>query len=52
MESDWSAVSAGDYHSIAIKSDGTIWAWGDNEYGQLGNDGIIWIPSQPQPRQP
>lgn len=25
-------------HSLAVKSDGTVWAWGDNRYGQLGND--------------
>lgn len=29
-------VAAGGYHSIAIKSDGTIWTWGLNNYGQLG----------------
>jgi alpha-tubulin suppressor-like RCC1 family protein len=31
------AVSAGDGHSIALKSDGTVWVWGSNEYGQVGN---------------
>jgi len=29
-------VSAGGSHTLAIKSDGTLWAWGWNEYGQLG----------------
>lgn len=29
-------VAAGGYHSIAIKSGGTIWTWGLNNYGQLG----------------
>src|SRR5439155_24408811 len=24
------------FHSLALKSDGTVWAWGDNLYGQLG----------------
>jgi alpha-tubulin suppressor-like RCC1 family protein len=23
-------------HSLAIKNDGSLWAWGENEYGQLG----------------
>lgn len=30
-------VSAGDSHSLALKSDGTAWAWGSNELGQLGD---------------
>ena len=34
---DWVAVSAGDSHSLALKSDGSLWAWGDNWYGQLGD---------------
>lgn len=29
-------IAAGDMHSVAIKSDGTVWAWGDNTFGQLG----------------
>ena len=31
------AVAAGNRHSLALRSDGTVWAWGDNSYGQLGN---------------
>lgn len=29
-------VSAGDYHSLAVKTDGTAWSWGGNANGQLG----------------
>lgn len=30
-------VAAGGGHSLALKKDGTLWAWGWNEYGQLGD---------------
>jgi alpha-tubulin suppressor-like RCC1 family protein len=35
--SDVKSVSAGHYHSLALKNDGTVWAWGDNQHGELGN---------------
>ena len=31
------AVAAGTGYSLALKSDGSVWAWGNNEYGQLGD---------------
>jgi RHS repeat-associated protein len=31
------AIAAGQYHSLALRSDGTVWAWGYNAVGQLGN---------------
>jgi len=31
------SVSAGDQFSLALKSDGKVWAWGNNSFGQLGN---------------
>lgn len=30
------AIAAGSFHSLAIKSDGTVWAWGFNGFGQMG----------------
>lgn len=30
------AVAAGDNHSVALRSDGTVWTWGLNDLGQLG----------------
>jgi alpha-tubulin suppressor-like RCC1 family protein len=34
---NWKQVSAGDRHTAAIKTDGTLWTWGTNYSGQLGN---------------
>jgi alpha-tubulin suppressor-like RCC1 family protein len=31
------AIVAGDCFSLAIRGDGTVWAWGCNSFGQLGN---------------
>jgi alpha-tubulin suppressor-like RCC1 family protein len=33
------AISAGNNYSLALRSDGTVMAWGDNRFGQLGNGG-------------
>ncbi|WP_347241856.1 hypothetical protein [Thermus sp.] len=30
------AVAAGWHHSLALRRDGTVWAWGKNDHGQLG----------------
>jgi alpha-tubulin suppressor-like RCC1 family protein len=43
---NWAKVACGDYHTLAIKNDGTLWAWGNNTYGQLG-DGTFTHRSSP-----
>lgn len=35
-DNDWSAIATGGNHTIALKSNGSLWAWGRNDYGQLG----------------
>ncbi len=32
----WSDVAAGPVHSLGLRTDGTLWAWGSNASGQLG----------------
>ncbi|WOK05635.1 T9SS type A sorting domain-containing protein [Imperialibacter roseus] len=29
-------IAAGDFHNLLIKEDGSLWAWGENSYGELG----------------
>jgi alpha-tubulin suppressor-like RCC1 family protein len=41
VDSNWENVSAGAHHVVALKQDGTIWAWGRNVEGQLGTGNNI-----------
>lgn len=38
---NWSVVSAGLKHTMAIRTDGTLWAWGANSNGQVGNNTLV-----------
>jgi alpha-tubulin suppressor-like RCC1 family protein len=42
------AIAAGYQNSLALKSDGSVWAWGRNDRGQLGNgtgnDSVVPVP--------
>jgi alpha-tubulin suppressor-like RCC1 family protein len=33
---NWKSVTGGTHHTAAIKTDGTLWTWGYNNFGQLG----------------
>jgi alpha-tubulin suppressor-like RCC1 family protein len=35
------AVAGGSNFSLALKSDGTVWAWGNNGWGQLGRGSYV-----------
>lgn len=41
-------IAVGAFHNLALQEDGTLWAWGNNEYGQLGT-GDTQPRSQPIP---
>jgi alpha-tubulin suppressor-like RCC1 family protein len=34
---DWQAVACGRAHTVGLKTDGTLWTWGSNFSGQLGD---------------
>ena len=40
-------IAAGAFHSLFLKSDGSLWAMGDNYYGQLG-DGTTTSTNRPE----
>jgi alpha-tubulin suppressor-like RCC1 family protein len=43
----WKAVAAA-YHTVALREDGTLWSWGRNDSGQVGN-GTFTSTNTPQP---
>ena len=49
---DWISLAVGAAHNLAIKSDGTLWGWGQNLYGQLGDGSSARWQSTPVPSVP
>ena len=41
------SAKAGYNHSIVLKSDGTVWTFGNNEYGQLGTGSDVIMSNKP-----
>jgi alpha-tubulin suppressor-like RCC1 family protein len=46
-ETNWTQICVGLDYSLALKNDGSLWAWGQNGYGQLG-DGTTY--DRPTPK--
>jgi alpha-tubulin suppressor-like RCC1 family protein len=44
---DWCQVSAGSFHSLGVRTNGTAWAWGWNSSGRLGDNSSITARSSP-----
>jgi alpha-tubulin suppressor-like RCC1 family protein len=38
---NWKQVACSSYQTAAIKTDGTLWLWGNNDYGQLGTNDTL-----------
>lgn len=48
-DNNWKEIIAGYNHTLAIKNDNTLWAWGNNVHGQMGNGvflGNVLVPTQ------
>jgi alpha-tubulin suppressor-like RCC1 family protein len=41
VNNDWVSIDAGDYHNVALRSDGSLWVWGRNDFGQLGVGDLV-----------
>jgi alpha-tubulin suppressor-like RCC1 family protein len=37
----WETIQAGGVHAVAIKTDGTLWSWGNNSRGSIGDNTTV-----------
>ncbi|MCL2293948.1 MAG: hypothetical protein FWC36_03680, partial [Spirochaetes bacterium] len=47
--SNWASVYAGSVHSLAVTTNGELWAWGNNEHGRTGlntDTGLTLVPTR------
>lgn len=38
---DWGKISSGNYHTVSVKTDGTLWTWGVGTSGETGHNDAI-----------
>jgi alpha-tubulin suppressor-like RCC1 family protein len=50
IDTNWKSISSISEHNVALKTNGTLWVWGANQYGQLGNGDVehnsLYAPTQ------
>jgi len=46
-DTDWADIGPGEYHTLALKTNGELWAWGQDGHGQCALDGG-GVKSNPQ----
>lgn len=47
-DTNWNKISAGQYHVLALKNNGSLWGWGDNSAGNIGIGSTtpVYVPTQ------
>ncbi|MCI1267912.1 MAG: hypothetical protein LKG19_15155 [Saprospiraceae bacterium] len=46
-DSNWTFITNAEEHVAALKSDGSLWTWGNNPFGQLGNAPYYFVNTVP-----
>jgi alpha-tubulin suppressor-like RCC1 family protein len=44
----WARIECAKYQSMAVKTDGTLWMWGQNDFGELGQNNQVTLSSPTQ----
>lgn len=45
---NWSVIASGQAHSLALRTDGTLYGWGSNSNGQVGNGSTVNVGAPTQ----